>query len=156
MIHFKDSDLASESNMIVVSKSSRSLTWWMLLFNNLEFWENISLEMRWLSNRMVITAPDSSFVGSHKYPCFKLWSVVQMGTASFKSMVVTAVVTAWFIYRKIQGTDTQDLQDFKHAARMPCRKLYTSWKQAGCPFVIVCWSQTPDVRVDGAVRIIMK
>jgi len=72
---------------------------------------------------MVITVPDSSFVGSHKYSCFKLWSVVQMDTASFKSMVVTAVVTAWFIYRKIQGSDTQDLLYFKRAACMPCHKL---------------------------------
>jgi hypothetical protein len=49
-----------------------------------------------------------------------------VGTASFKRMVVMAVVTAWFIYRKMQGTDTQDLLDFKHAAHMLCHKLYTS------------------------------
>jgi len=64
-----------------------------------------------------------------------------MGTASFKSMVVTAVVTAWFIYRKIQGTDIQNLLGFERAAHMPCCKLYTSYKEAGCPFVIVCWLQ---------------
>jgi len=52
-------------------------------------------------------------------------------------MVVMAVVTALFFYTKIQGTDRQDLLDFKRAARMPCRRFYTSWKQAGCPFVIV-------------------
>jgi len=46
-------------------------------------------------------------------------------------MVDIALVTALFIYRQIQVTDTQDVLDFQHAAHVPHLKLYTSRKQAG-------------------------
>ena len=55
-----------KANVIIVSKSSLSLTWWMLLFNSLEFLGNICLEMRWLSYPMVITTLDASFMGNQE------------------------------------------------------------------------------------------
>ena len=76
---------------------------------------------------MVITAPGNTFMANKKclvvnYGLF----VVQVGTASFTSVVGMAMVTAWLIYGQIYGTDTLDLLDFKHSAHVPCLKLYTT------------------------------
>jgi hypothetical protein len=81
---------------------------------------------------MVITVPNSSCMVNQKclvvnYGLF----VVQVDTASLKWMVDIALVTALFIYRQIQVTDTQDVLDFQQAAHVPHLKLYTSRKEAG-------------------------
>jgi hypothetical protein len=72
MIHFKDSDFASDSKHHRGFIIKPLTTWWMLLFSNLEFCGNICLWMRWMSNPMVIPTLDSSCVVTEMSAC-KLW-----------------------------------------------------------------------------------
>lgn len=115
-----------KTNMTMVSQSGLSVIWWILLSNNLEF-------LGWLSNPMVITASDSSFMGNQK--CM----VVSYGLSCF-------------IYKDGRYCDsncTADLQTstrnrctepsgLKACCSCPCLKLYTSWKQLGSPLAIHC------------------
>lgn len=139
MIHFTDND--AKPIMVMGSKSGPSLTRWMLIFNTLEFLGHTCLEVRWMPNPMVTTAPESSLMGNQQclvvsYSLF----VIVVGTASFTRIVEMAIVTAWLIYRQVPGTDALDLLDFKHPAPVLCCKQCISWQQAGWPFVSVCWS----------------
>jgi hypothetical protein len=87
----------------------------MLLINNTEFFGNTSLEMEQLSNPMIITAPDSSFVEYQK--CVLVTQglfVVHVDTASFTNVVGMVIITAWLIYRKkYMEQIAVDLLDFK-------------------------------------------
>jgi len=107
-IHFKDNDLTSESKHDCGFKIKPLTDMMSLLFNNLEVLRNTCLEMRWLSNPIAITASISSCMVNQKCEAVNYGLlVVQVGTASLKRMADIAIVTALFMYRQIQVTDTR-------------------------------------------------
>jgi hypothetical protein len=73
----------------------------MLLINNIELFWKCQSRGGTISNPMIITAPDSSFVEDQK--CVLVnhgLFVVQVDTALFTNVVGIAIITAWLIYRK--------------------------------------------------------
>ena len=135
MIHFKDNDFASERNINVVSKSSLSRHN-ECCFSTFGIFEkyHVCLGMRWLSNPVVITAPDSSFVGTEMSPC-KLWSVCGTGGHCFiyKNGRYDHSTRVALLQTNIYGTGTLHLLDCEsyvkadshiacraHAVPLPC------------------------------------
>jgi hypothetical protein len=95
--------------------------------------------MTWLSNNVVITAPDSTFVGNQK--CLVLNKglfVVQIGTASFTLRVDMSIVTTRFIHRPVHKTDAVKLLDCQLAVAVTCLSLCTSRNHAWWRLVIHC------------------
>jgi hypothetical protein len=87
--------------------------------------------MMWLSHNVVITAPDSSFVGNQKCLALNKWLfAVQTGTAPFTVMVDMARVTAWFIHRQVHRTDSVHLPDCQFFLAVPCLTLSVSRNHA--------------------------
>lgn len=95
--------------------------------------------MIWLSSNLVITAPDSSFVGNQKCLLSNKWLfVVQACTASFTMMVDMARVTTLFIHRQVHRTEAVHLLDYQFAVAVPCLTVSISRNHAWWPLVIHC------------------